>query len=83
MAIDVLRKIMHVVHRNDIARVTVEEEVATYLNNRKRRELAQAEDDATVELLSSAKRASPLSTSSSPAKMKPAARCASNWGETP
>lgn len=53
MAIDVLRKLMQVVHRDNIAKVTVtvEEDVATYLNNRKRRELAQAEDDANVELL--------------------------------
>lgn len=53
MAIDVVRKLMRVVHNDRIAKltVTVEEEVSTYLNNRKRRELAQLEDDGNLELL--------------------------------
>lgn len=53
MAIDVLRKLMQVGHKDRVAKitVTVEEEVANYLNNRKRRELAQLEDEASAEVL--------------------------------
>ena len=45
MAIDVLRRMMRVVFNERIVKVTVtvEEAVATYLNNRKRRELAKLE----------------------------------------
>ncbi|TWT96731.1 Ribonuclease E [Botrimarina colliarenosi] len=47
MAIDVLRRLVRIVHQERIANVTVtvEEAVATYLNNRKRRELALMEDE--------------------------------------
>ena len=53
MSIEVIRKLMQASHVDRVARVTVtvEEEVATYLNNRKRRELAQLEDDGPVEVL--------------------------------
>ena len=53
MAIEVLRKLQQVAHRDRVAKITltVEEEVANYLNNRKRRELAQLEDDGAVEAL--------------------------------
>lgn len=53
MAIDVLRKLMQVVHQEQIVKVTVtvEEEVANYLNNRKRRELATMEDEGGAEVL--------------------------------
>ncbi|MEM1424885.1 MAG: Rne/Rng family ribonuclease, partial [Planctomycetota bacterium] len=52
MAIDVVRKLEQVFHQDRVAAVavTVEPEVATYLNNRKRRELAQMEDDGAVEI---------------------------------
>lgn len=52
MAIDVVRKLEQVVHQDRVASVvvTVEPEVATYLNNRKRRELALMEDEAAVEI---------------------------------
>lgn len=52
MAIDVIRKLQQVVHQDRVALVTVsvELEVATYLNNRKRRELAQMEDEGSVEI---------------------------------
>ncbi|QDT70514.1 Ribonuclease E [Planctomycetes bacterium MalM25] len=52
MAIDVIRKLQQVVHRDRVAlvTVTVELDVATFLNNRKRRELAQMEDDGSVEI---------------------------------
>ena len=53
MAIDVLRRLMRVVCDERVASVTatVEEEVATYLNNRKRRELARMEEEGQVTLL--------------------------------
>ncbi|MEO0532183.1 MAG: Rne/Rng family ribonuclease, partial [Planctomycetota bacterium] len=53
MAIDVLRKLQQVVHQEKVAKVTVtvEEEVANYLNNRKRRELATMEDEGGAEVL--------------------------------
>ena len=50
MAIEVIRMLMLVVHRADIKKVmvTVADEVATYLNNRKRRELSRLEDENNV-----------------------------------
>jgi ribonuclease E len=53
MAIEVIRKLMQASQVERVAKitVTVEEEVATYLNNRKRRELAKLEDDARVEVV--------------------------------
>ncbi|MCO6045876.1 Rne/Rng family ribonuclease [Aeoliella sp. ICT_H6.2] len=47
MAIEVVRKLMMASQGERVSKVTVsvEEEVAAYLNNRKRRELAQLEDD--------------------------------------
>ncbi len=53
MAIEVIRKMIKVAHNDRVDRilVTVEEEVATYLNNRKRRELAQLEDEGGVEAI--------------------------------
>ena len=53
MAIEVIRKlIMHVQHEK-VARVTVsvEEAVANYLNNRKRRELTNLEDEHSIEII--------------------------------
>lgn len=53
MAIEVIRKMIQAAHHDRVVKltVTVEEEVANYLNNRKRRELAQLEDDGRVEAL--------------------------------
>src|SRR5690606_13734356 len=53
MAIDVLRRMMRIAHNERVARVTVtvEEAVATYLNNRKRRELAKLEDDGVCQVV--------------------------------
>ncbi len=53
MAIEVVRKLMMASHGDRVEKitVTVEEEVATYLNNRKRRELAKLEDDYDVTLI--------------------------------
>jgi ribonuclease E len=53
MAIDVLRRLMRTVHHERVAKVTVtvEEAVANYLNNRKRRELAKLEDDGGAMVL--------------------------------
>ena len=55
MAIDVMRLLILAAQRDDIAKVsvTVADEVADYLNNKKRREMAQLEDDAkmTVQVL--------------------------------
>ncbi|MCA9232107.1 MAG: Rne/Rng family ribonuclease [Planctomycetales bacterium] len=53
MAIEVIRKLLMYAHQERIARitVTVEEEVASYLNNRKRRELTNLEDDHDLEIL--------------------------------
>jgi ribonuclease E len=53
MAIDVLRRMMRIAHNERVARVTVtvEEAVATYLNNRKRRELAKLEDDGVCQVI--------------------------------
>ena len=53
MAIEVIRKLMTHAQSEQIARIkiTVEEEVANYLNNRKRRDLVQLEQDCNVEVL--------------------------------
>jgi ribonuclease E len=53
MAIEVVRKLLLRSHLEHVARitVTVEEEVANYLNNKKRRELAKIEDDNKVQIL--------------------------------
>ncbi len=50
MAIEVVRMLMLASHRGDVAKisVTVADEVATYLNNKKRRELAQFEDEGQM-----------------------------------
>src|SRR5262245_10597111 len=50
MAIEVVRLLLLASQRSEVAKimVTVAEEVATYLNNKKRRELAKIEDDANV-----------------------------------
>ncbi|MCI0333378.1 MAG: Rne/Rng family ribonuclease [Planctomycetes bacterium] len=52
MAIDVVRKLLMRSHSNQVARitVTVEEEVANYVNNKKRRELVQLEQENNVEV---------------------------------
>jgi ribonuclease E len=52
MAIEVARKLQMVVSGKQVARVivTVEEEVANYLNNKKRRDLVQLEQDNNVEV---------------------------------
>ncbi|HEX4415985.1 MAG TPA: Rne/Rng family ribonuclease [Lacipirellulaceae bacterium] len=52
MAIEVARKLQLVTSGKQVARVivTVEEEVASYLNNKKRRDLVQLEQDNNVEL---------------------------------
>ena len=53
MAIEVVRKLLQRSHSNQVARitVTVEEEVAIYLNNKKRRDLVQLEQENNVEVL--------------------------------
>ncbi len=53
MAIEVIRKMIQAAHHDRVVKltVTVEEEVANYLNNRKRRELAQMEDEGRIEAL--------------------------------
>jgi ribonuclease E len=52
MAIEVVRKLIMCAHTNQVARitVTVEEEVANYLNNKKRRELVGLEQENNVEV---------------------------------
>jgi ribonuclease E len=52
MAIEVMRTLQLSATRDDIARlnVTVHDEVATWINNRKRREIAQFEDATHVQL---------------------------------
>jgi ribonuclease E len=52
MAIEVVRKLLQRTHLEQGSRVTVtvEEEVATYLNNKKRRELARIEDMNSVQI---------------------------------
>ncbi|MGI9455490.1 MAG: Rne/Rng family ribonuclease, partial [Aeoliella sp.] len=53
MAIEAIRKLQMASHNDGVAKVTitVEEEVAAYLNNRKRRELARLEDENQVEVI--------------------------------
>ncbi len=50
MAIEVMRLVILAAQRDDIARiaVTVDDEVATYLNNKKRREIARLEDEGQM-----------------------------------
>src|SRR6185312_6349727 len=50
MAIEVIRLLILASHREDVSKVSINvaEEVATYLNNRKRRELAKIEDTASI-----------------------------------
>jgi ribonuclease E len=52
MAIEVVRKLLLRTHLEQVSKVTVtvEEEVASYLNNKKRRELAKIEDDNNVQI---------------------------------
>ena len=52
MAIEVVRMLMLAAHREDVARVsvTVADEVATYLNNKKRREIARLEDEGQMDI---------------------------------
>jgi ribonuclease E len=52
MAIEVVRKLLMSAHTPGVARitVTVEEEVASYLNNKKRRDLVQLEQESNVEV---------------------------------
>ena len=52
MAIEVVRKLIMCAHVSQVARitVTVEEEVANYLNNKKRRDLVRLEQDNNVEV---------------------------------
>jgi ribonuclease E len=52
MSIEVVRKLITCAHTPQVARitVTVEEEVANYLNNKKRRELVQLEAESNVEV---------------------------------
>ena len=52
MAIEVMRVLQLSASRTDIARlnVTVHDEVATWINNRKRREMAQFEDETHIQL---------------------------------
>jgi ribonuclease E len=53
MAIEVIRKLIMCAQHPNIARiaVTVEEEVASYINNRKRRDLTRMEDEHNVQVL--------------------------------
>jgi ribonuclease E len=53
MAIEVVRKLIMCAQHASVARiaVTVEEEVASYINNRKRRELTRMEDEHSVQVL--------------------------------
>lgn len=53
MAIEVVRKLLMCAHNERIARVSVrvEENVANYLNNRKRRELTRMEDEYQLQVL--------------------------------
>ncbi len=50
MAIEVVRTLILASQQEDVAKVavTVSDEVATYLNNKKRRELAKIEDDSSI-----------------------------------
>jgi len=53
MAIEVIRKLIMCAQHASVARiaVTVEEEVASYINNRKRRDLTKMEDEHSVQVL--------------------------------
>jgi ribonuclease E len=53
MAIEVVRKLLLRSHLEQVSKITitVEDEVANYLNNKKRRELAKIEDDNKVQIL--------------------------------
>lgn len=53
MAIEVIRKLIMAAQNDRIAKisVTVEEEVSTYLNNRKRRELTKLEDEHELQVV--------------------------------
>jgi ribonuclease E len=53
MAIEVIRKLIMCAQQPSVARiaVTVEEEVASYINNRKRRDLTKMEDEHNVQVL--------------------------------
>jgi ribonuclease E len=53
MAIEVIRKLIMYAQQPNVARiaVTVEEEVASYINNRKRRDLTRMEDEHNVQVL--------------------------------
>jgi ribonuclease E len=53
MAIEVIRKLIMCAQHQNVARitVTVEEEVASYINNRKRRDLTHMEDDHNVQVV--------------------------------
>jgi ribonuclease E len=50
VAIEAVRQLLSSLHRDDVSRVTVEvhERVATYLNNRKRRDLIRFEEESNV-----------------------------------
>jgi ribonuclease E len=50
MAIEVMRLVILAAQREDVARIaiTVDDEVATYLNNKKRREIARLEDEGQM-----------------------------------
>jgi ribonuclease E len=52
MAIEVMRMLHLTAMRDDVARldITVHDEVATWLNNRKRREISQFEDETHIQL---------------------------------
>jgi ribonuclease E len=52
MAIEVVRKLLNCSQANQVARitVTVEEEVASYINNKKRRELVAMEAESNIEV---------------------------------
>jgi len=52
MAIEVMRILILAAQREDVAKVsvTVGEEVATYLNNKKRREMARLEDEGQIQI---------------------------------
>jgi ribonuclease E len=52
MAIEVVRLLILASHQEDVAKitVTVADDVATYLNNRKRRELSRIEDDGDISI---------------------------------
>jgi ribonuclease E len=53
MALEVIRKLIAQSADEPVAKitVTVEEDVASYLNNKKRRELAKIEDENNVQVL--------------------------------